>query len=83
MIAVIKVVPLKNSLLQVSLSDGREGIFNIMPYCKSDYFKEILQDEYFRQDRLFFRGIGWPHGQDIGTDTIANDLVPAEALKVA
>jgi hypothetical protein len=38
MIAVVKVIPLKDSLLQISLSDGREGIFNIMPYCASDYF---------------------------------------------
>jgi hypothetical protein len=83
MIAVIKVIPLKDSLLQVTMSDGREGIFNILPYCTSDYFKEILHDDYFRQVRLFFQGIGWPNGQDIGPDTIANDLVPAEALKVA
>ena len=78
MLSVVKVAPLKNYLLQVGLSDGREGIFSIMPYCTSDYFKEILQDDYFRQDRLF----GWPHGQDIGPETIANDLVPMETLKV-
>jgi Protein of unknown function (DUF2442) len=83
MISVVKVAPLKNYLLQVGLSDGREGIFSIMPYCTSDYFKEILQDDYFRQVRLFFKGIGWPHGQDIGPDTIANDLVPADTLKGA
>jgi hypothetical protein len=83
MIAVLKVIPLKDSLLQVTMSDGREGIFNIIPYCASDYFKEILQDDYFRQVRLFFRGIGWPHGQDIGPDTIANDLLHAKTRKVA
>ena len=83
MIAVVKVVPLKNSLLHVTLSDGREGIFNILPYCNSEYFKEILQDDYFRQVRLFFRGIGWPHGQDIGPNTIESDLAAVETLKVA
>ena len=83
MISVIKVAPLKIPLLQVTLSDGRVGIFNIMPYCASDYFKELLQDDYFRQVSLFFRGIGWPHGQDIGPDTIAHELVPAESLVAA
>jgi hypothetical protein len=54
-----------------------------LPYCNSEYFKEILQDDYFRQVRLFFRGIGWPHGQDIGPNTIESDLAAVETLKVA
>ena len=83
MIAVTHVIPLKNHLLQVTLSDGRIGVFDISPYCTSDYFKEILQDDYFRQVRLFFRGIGWPHGQDIGPDTIVNDFIPSESLAAA
>jgi hypothetical protein len=49
---------------------------------------QIISKKYCRtniSDRFvfFFQGIGWPHGQDLGPDTIANDLVPAETLKVA
>jgi hypothetical protein len=75
MIAVIQVTSLGNGLLHILLSDGRSGVFDIKPYCTSDYFKEILHDDYCRQVGLFFRGIGWPHGQDIGPDTIAEELV--------
>jgi hypothetical protein len=80
MIAVTKVTPLKNGLLHITLSNGSSGVFNSKPYCTSDYFKELLHDEYFRQVRLFFRGIGWPHGQDFGPDTLAEDLVDSESI---
>lgn len=74
MIAVSSVTPQKNGLLEIKLSDGRSGIFDVKPYCTTDFFKELLQEEYFRQVRIFFRGIGWPHGQDLSPDTIAFEL---------
>ena len=74
MIKVTKVVPLKNGILEVSLSDGRSGLFDIKPYCISDFFKELLDDEYFRKASVFFSGIGWPNGQDIGPDTISHEI---------
>jgi hypothetical protein len=82
MIAVTQVTPLENGLLHISLSDGRTGIFDIKPYCTSDYFKELLYDDYFRQVRIFFRGVGWPHGQDIGPDTLAEELVSTESASM-
>jgi len=82
MIAVTKVTPLKNGLLRVSLSNGSTGTFDIKPYCTSDYFKELLHDDYFRQVGIFFKGIGWPHGQDIGPDTIVEELVASESASV-
>ncbi len=57
-------------------SDGESGIFDVRPYIKSDFFKRLEDDAYFRQVRLFFTGIGWPEGQDLGPDTIAADLQP-------
>jgi hypothetical protein len=58
MIAVTQVTPLENGLLHISLSNGSTGIFDIKPYCTSDYFKEFMHDDYFRQARIFFRGVG-------------------------
>jgi hypothetical protein len=81
MIAVTGVIPIKNGLVKVSLSDGRTGVFDIKPYCSSEYFKELLQDDYFRAVHLFFRGIGWPRGQDIGPDTIAEEMVCSNGVE--
>jgi Protein of unknown function (DUF2442) len=75
MIAVAQVTPLENGLLHISLPDGSTGTFDIKPYCNSTYFKELLNDDYFHQVSMFFRGIGWPHGQDIGPDTIVEELI--------
>jgi hypothetical protein len=80
MIAVTQATPLENGLLRIVLSDGSSGTFDIKPYCASDYFKELLHDDYFRQVSIFFRGIGWPHGQDIGPDTIVEELIDAERV---
>ena len=78
MLSVQHITPLENGLLHVILSDERRGVFDIKPYCRSDFFKELLDDDYFSKVQIFFRGIGWPHGQDIGPDTIAADLVCTE-----
>ena len=60
--------------LWVRMADGREGLFNVAPYVKSDFFKELQNKAYFSQVRLFFSGIGWPNGQDLGPDTISAEL---------
>lgn len=60
--------------LWVEMADGREGIFDVTPYLRSDFFKELVRPNYFAQVRIFFSGIGWPDGQDLGPDTISADL---------
>ncbi|MBS4095213.1 MAG: DUF2442 domain-containing protein [Sulfuricella sp.] len=41
----------------------------------SEFFRELENEAYFRQVRIFVLGIGWPNGQDLGPDTIAAELV--------
>ncbi len=76
MVSVVSVSFVKDGWLAVSLSDGKSGFFDVKPYCASDYFKELLNDDYCAQVKLFFRGVGWPNGQDLSPDTIAAELVP-------
>lgn len=71
---VISVTPLEGKKVSVVFSDGISGIFDVAPYIRSDFFKQLEDDSYFRQVRLFFSGIGWPDGQDLGPDTIEADL---------
>ena len=71
---IISVTPLEGKKVTVVFSDGKTGIFDVAPYIRSDFFKRLEDDTYFRQVRLFFTGIGWPDGQDLGPDTIEADL---------
>ena len=71
---IISVSPLEEKKVAVVFSDGISGIFDVAPYIRSEFFKRLEDDSYFRQVRLFFSGIGWPDGQDLGPDTIEADL---------
>lgn len=73
---VMSVRPLAGKKVEVVFSDGVSGIFDVSPYIRSEFFKRLEDDEYFNQVRLFFTGIGWPEGQDLGPDTIEADLKP-------
>lgn len=69
------VMPLANRIIAVEFADGLKGTFNVAPYMHSDFFKKLEDEAYFSQVRLFFGGVGWPDGHDLGPDTIAAELV--------
>ncbi|WP_224983846.1 DUF2442 domain-containing protein [Geomonas agri] len=71
---VVSVKPLDGKKVAIVLSDGRSGVFDVSPYIKSEFFQRLNDDSYFSQVSLFFTGIGWPEGQDLGPDTIAAEL---------
>lgn len=71
---IIKAVPLPGGNLQVVMQDGRFGEFDVKPFMNSDFFAALKDEKYFQQVRLFFSGVGWPDGQDLGPDTVAAGL---------
>jgi hypothetical protein len=77
---VVSVRPEVNGRVFVEMADGRRGLFDVTPYMRGEFFKELENEAYFRQVRVFFRGIGWPNGQDLGPDTIAAELVDSDAV---
>lgn len=68
-----------NYMLFVKLSNNREGLFDVSPYIDKGIFKELKQKAYFRQVRLAFGGVAWPHEQDFSADTIAVELIDLDA----
>lgn len=74
---VISVKPLEGKKIAVVFADGKSGVFDVAPYIKSDFFQRLNDESYFKQVGLFFTGIGWPDGQDLGPDTIAAELQPS------
>lgn len=71
---VTSVQALNERRLMVTMADGRRGVFDMRPFMGSAFFRELEDEAYFRQVGLFFDGVGWPNGQDIGPDTIAAEL---------
>lgn len=71
---IISVTPDIDGKVFVELANGRKGLFDVRPYLRTDFYRELEDPAYFKQVRPFFRGIGWPNGQDFGPDTIDADL---------
>lgn len=63
---VMHVAALPDGWLHVELSDGRCGEFDVKPFMTSEFFAALKNDDYFKQVGLFFGGVGWPGGQDLG-----------------
>jgi hypothetical protein len=73
---VIEVKPMCDRKLEVSFEDGTSGVFDVTPYIRTEFFEPLMDESYFRKVRIFFGGVGWPGGQDLGPDTLAADLEP-------
>lgn len=83
MAKVVSVRPEANGRVYVEMADGRCGSFDVKPYMRSEFFRELENEAYFHRVRVFFRGISWPNGQDLGPDTIAAELVEVDAVTTA
>ena len=62
-IRVLSVKALENHRLQVVLSNGREGVFDVAPYLDIGVFKRLKEPAYFSRVKTLFAGVGWPGGQ--------------------
>ena len=73
------VTPLSDYRLYVEIADGRRGIFNVKPYLDHGVFRELRNQDYFRQVGIVLGTVTWPHEQDIAPETFVDELVPIEA----
>ena len=70
MLKVDKVKAKSDYTLDVVLSDGRSGTFDVKPYLEKGVFKQLKDISYFKQVKPLFCGIVWPNEQDLSADTI-------------
>jgi hypothetical protein len=75
---IVSVSAIADGCLKVTFSDGRTGEFDVKPFMRSEFFVALRDQEYFAQVNLFFSGVGWPGGQDLGPDTISAQLLVPE-----
>lgn len=71
---ITSVKALEDGVLFVEFADGRRGEVDVKPYMTSVFFTRLKDPSYFAQVGLFFWGVGWPEGQDLGPDTLEHDL---------
>ena len=79
---IIEAVPKADNILLVRFSDGAERLFNVKPYLRSDFFRSLGDDAYFRQVRVVGGTISWPEGQDFDRSTPYFAGVPIESQSV-
>jgi Protein of unknown function (DUF2442) len=68
-----KVVAVKASedfSLDLKFNDGSVRRFDATPYLDHGVFKELRDISYFKQVRIAFGTVQWPHEQDISPDTL-------------
>jgi len=72
----IRVVkPLSNFRLQVELTDGRKGVFDLGPHLHEPAMAALRDADYFAQASVFYGAVTWPGGEDIAPATLAAGLL--------
>jgi hypothetical protein len=56
--------------LDLEFNDGSFKRFDARPYLNYEVFRELTDINYFRQVRLAFGTVQWPHEQDISPETL-------------
>ena len=77
---VLSVAPLDASRLEIVLSNGKSGVFDVAPYFRGDFFSELRDAAYFSRVSLVSgkSGIEWPNGQDLSAYTLEAGLRPTD-----
>jgi hypothetical protein len=68
-----KAIPHKPLLIELHYKNGEVRIIDITPYCKSDFFSELLEWNYFSRLKIANGTVTWPNEQDIAPETLYID----------
>jgi hypothetical protein len=67
------VAPTDDYKLTLVFTNGETGVFDCSYLLDFGVFKELNDVNYFRQARIEFGTVTWPHEQDICPDTLYVD----------
>lgn len=56
--------------LDLEFNDGSLKRFDVEPYLDYEVFRELKDLDYFKQVRIAFGTVQWPHEQDISPETL-------------
>ena len=72
---VIAVTAKEDFSLDLKFNDGSVRRFDAKPYLDYEFFRELKDPDYFKQVRLAFGTVQWPHEQDISPETLYLDSI--------
>ncbi len=64
------VEPMPNYKLKVQFENNETKEFDAIPFLDKGVFKELKNEAYFKQVRVAFGSVEWPHKQDFSKDTL-------------
>ena len=64
--------------LELTFNDNSTRRFDARPYLDFGVFNELKDINYFRQVRIAYGTVQWPHEQDISPDTLYIESRPIE-----
>ncbi len=67
---VIAVTANNDFSLDLEFKDGSVKRFDAKPYLDYEVFRELKDLDYFKQVRIAFGTVQWPHDQDISPETL-------------
>ncbi len=82
-IKVAAVRALDDYQLELSFNTGETRLFDARPYLDKGIFAELKDISYFRQVRLAFGSVAWPHEQDFGPESLYAESRPVSAEAAA
>lgn len=56
--------------LVVTFDNGEKKIFDVSPFLDKGVFVELKNIGYFKQAKVAFGAVEWPHEQDFSKDTL-------------
>ena len=68
--SVVFVEPGDNYKLIVKFDNDEIRIFDVTPYLDKGIFNELKNIDYYRQVKVAFGSVEWPHEQDFSKDTL-------------
>lgn len=80
---VVAVTANDNFSLNLKFNDGSVKEFDVKPYLDYEVFRELKDLDYFKQVRIAFGTVQWPHEQDISPETLYIEGIPADVSPCA
>ena len=64
--------------LDLKFNDASVKRFDVKPYLDLGVFKELKDVDYFKQVKIAFGTVQWPHEQDISPETLYLESTPID-----
>ncbi|MDA3797617.1 MAG: DUF2442 domain-containing protein [Kiritimatiellae bacterium] len=74
-----KVFPNGNYTLELIFTNGEKRTYDCSPLLDFGVFKELRDKSYFKQAKVEYGTVTWPHEQDICPDTLYEESVKTKS----